>query len=95
MTDADQRNAQRLRALKTARVQFEDNKPPADCLVRSLSPEGARIDIDRQLTVGGRVGLYFVTENTTVMARVVWQEGKSAGLEFDHTPHGLETIGAN
>lgn len=51
--------------------------------MRQLSADGARIESDRVLEINDHVGVYFFTENVTLMAKVVWLNGGTAGLSFD------------
>ncbi|NND49418.1 MAG: PilZ domain-containing protein [Rhizobiales bacterium] len=83
ITEQEQRHEPRLRALKSARIQFENGSPPAHCTIRQLSVDGARIETDHVFRIDDHVGLYFMTENITIVARVVWQSDRIAGLAFD------------
>ena len=79
----EKRHEPRIKALKRARLHFEHGSSPAECTIRQLSVDGARIVTDRTLQLDDRVGLYFFTENVTLMAKVEWLEGGTAGLSFD------------
>ncbi|NND48838.1 MAG: PilZ domain-containing protein, partial [Rhizobiales bacterium] len=83
ITVQEKRHEPRLKALKRARLHFDNGVPPAECTIRQLSVDGARVKTDRALQLDDHVGLYFFTENATLMAKVAWLEGGIVGLAFD------------
>lgn len=83
ITEQEKRHEPRLRALKAARIQFENGSPPAHCTIRQLSVDGARIETGHVLQIDDQIGLYFMTENITIAARVVWKSDSIVGLAFD------------
>jgi hypothetical protein len=51
------------------------------CIVLDYSAQGARLELDRAMAVGGRVTLAFA-DFPPVPGRVAWQDGRCAGIEF-------------
>ena len=79
---AENRDNRRIRALKSARLQFESSSFGVDCVVRDINPTGAKVRLEAESSVDTVNAIFFKTENKIVPARVVWQEGQSVGLRF-------------
>lgn len=51
------------------------------CLILDLSATGARLRLDRNLSLPGRVVIVDIAQATAVEAEVVWRKGQEAGVK--------------
>jgi len=64
------------------RVYFNDRRDSADCQIRDISAEGARIAFTADVAVPDVVDLYLPHKEQTVCACVEWRRGSELGLSF-------------
>jgi len=76
---SDRRAARRRRILKSGAIEFGSEAIP--CTVRSLSAEGAGIEVNSPLWFPDRFVL--AVEGERRSSRIVWKKGKRLGLAFD------------
>ncbi|MBW8304382.1 MAG: PilZ domain-containing protein [Brevundimonas sp.] len=51
------------------------------CLIVDLSNSGARLRLDRNLALPGRIVIVDIAQATAVEAEVVWRKGQEAGVK--------------
>jgi hypothetical protein len=71
----------RHRVLKTGTIEFSGESIP--CVVRSLSPAGARIEIHTPLWFPDHFVLAIPSETLRKPCRVIWRDEKLIGLAFE------------
>ena len=77
------RKSRRMKAMKSGRVVIHSSGAGIDCVVRSLSPTGARLSFAAPVDLPAQFELYLLAENVRVGANVAWHKGLDAGVEFD------------
>lgn len=78
----------RARSLLSGKVAVRDGELSYDCVIRNLSPLGARISLSNSIELPAEVGLLVIREGLLCEATVVWRRGDQAGLKF-HGRHDL------
>jgi len=79
----ERRVTPRHRVLKTGTIEFSGEA--IACVVRSLSPVGARIEINTPLWFPDHFVLVIPSEGLHKPCRVIWREEKLIGLSFDRS----------
>jgi diguanylate cyclase (GGDEF)-like protein len=77
-----ERAQNRRRVLKGGHILFNDRKSSLDCTVRSLSDEGAGIDVYNSLGIPKRFALEIVGDGVERECRIVDQSEKHLEVEF-------------
>jgi len=78
----ERRRSVRQKSFLRGCVHFNNRRNTFDCLIRDLSPEGARIIFSETVSVPDLVELYIPQKEQTVRARVQWRHGDEIGLAF-------------
>ena len=78
----DKRKYPRTRTLKTGRVILSDTTS-LSCLIRDVSPAGARLVFGGPAVLPMLFRLLFVDTDTMRVATLVWQKGLAAGVSFE------------
>jgi hypothetical protein len=79
----ERRTSPRHRVLKTGTIEFSGESIP--CTVRSLSPAGARIEINTPLWFPDRFVLAVASEGLRKPCSVIWRKEQRIGLAFDQS----------
>ncbi len=77
------RSQRRLKAVKSARAVISSSGSGIDCVVRSMSPNGARLTFDEPVNLPERFELCLLTENVRVGVSQVWSKGLDVGVNFE------------
>jgi len=72
----------RARSLMSGKVIVGDCQMSIDCVIRNLSPRGARITLPRAIDLPAAIGLLIVREGLFCEAAVAWRNGDQTGLAF-------------
>ena len=80
---AEQRIAPRLKTLIPATILFDDGRSAFDCMIRNLSPTGAKLAISTLIGLPDCFGLAIPQKNATRRARVVWRRADEIGVIFE------------
>ena len=72
-------------------VYFSNGRKSADCLIRDISYEGARIIFSNPVNIPDVVRLYIPHKKRTVSAHVRWRHGNEIGLAFSSRIIGAYT----
>ena len=75
------RKADRIRSLLTARVVFNKGASTVDCIVRNISPIGARLDIADSMALPTEFDLDIPHKGRTFRARIAWRSEGLVGVE--------------
>lgn len=63
-------------------IAFHERKSTMDCLVRNLSPEGAKLSFDDVSAIPGEFELTITRRDRSFRARTIWRRGEEAGIVF-------------
>ena len=78
----DRREVPRNRALKGAKIVFNDGSSVLSCVVRDLSEKGARLKIDTVIGVPDRFSLQIMNGDIRP-CHLIWQANRELGVVFD------------
>jgi hypothetical protein len=95
-SDASTDNGQRRRVARQKSflrgcIYFNSRRASVDCLIRDISPQGARILISTSVNIPDTVELYIPQKAQTLRARVGWRHNEDIGLVFTEADLGLRT----
>jgi hypothetical protein len=76
----ERRREARLRCLLTGTIVFDDNKATFDCVVRSISAHGARVELAEAFRVPETFDLVVPHHEQMHHAEVIWRKGERAGV---------------
>jgi hypothetical protein len=79
---SERRRSVRQKSFLRGCVYFDKRRSAADCLIRDISDEGARIIFSDAVTVPDIIELYIPQKEQTLRARVQWRHGHEIGLGF-------------
>src|SRR5437763_3067486 len=80
--NGDKRRHSRKRTLKTGKVILSDSAS-IDCVIREVSPTGARLVFGGPTVLPKLFRLLFVETGSVRPAILVWQKGLAAGVCFE------------
>lgn len=80
--ESDRREAHRQRVLKRGVLILNDGFSTIDCVIRDISPTGARVAVDGHFTAPRFVELLMIDKNEKWRAETRWQNGSHLGLQF-------------
>lgn len=81
MTQPERRQKPRLRALKAGRAILPGGHSTFDCMIRNLSPIGAKVSFESTVDIPGEFRLRF-EDGTTHDCSVKWRNPRELGVEF-------------
>ena len=79
---SERRQTTRNRSLLGGRIIFNNRNSSLDCVVRNLSPTGARIVLGSSVTVPDEFELYLPQKGKSRLARMKWRNPSEFGVEF-------------
>jgi hypothetical protein len=79
---ADRRTTARQRSLWGAKIVINNNSSMIDCLVRDLSPQGARLSVATQIGIPDRFDLRIDRSGARYPAKVAWRSRNQIGFRF-------------
>src|SRR5476651_2636209 len=81
----ERRKVPRHKSLLRGRVYFNNRNSTAECLVRDISAQGARLIFADEVMIPDIVDLYIPHKDQTLRAQVVWRNADESGIAFaDH-----------
>jgi PilZ domain len=81
----ERRKVPRHKSLLRGRVYFNNRNSTAECLVRDISAQGARLIFADEVMIPDIVDLYIPHKDQTFRAQVVWRNADESGIAFaDH-----------
>ncbi len=94
------RSSERIRAFLRAQIIFNNRMSTIDCIIKNISPTGARIALSDTLTVPAEFEIYIPQRGRSHHARLVWRDKDAIGVDFidvqaapapgESTPSGTE-----
>jgi hypothetical protein len=77
------RKQPRLRVFLKGRIQFNNSASSIDCLVRDMSPTGARLVLSETATLPAKFDLFIPQKERTFRATLCWRREDGVGVTFD------------
>ena len=81
MTQPERRRQPRLRALKAGRAILPGGHSTFDCMIRNLSPVGAKVTFESTADIPAEFRLR-LEDGTTHECAVKWRSPREIGVEF-------------
>lgn len=79
---SERRLAQRQKSFLRGCIYYNNRRSATDCLVRDISPTGARLIFSDTVTVPDMVDLYIPQKDQMLRAQVQWRHGDEVGVGF-------------
>jgi hypothetical protein len=78
----ERRRIARQKSFLRGMVYFNNRRSVADCLIRDISPFGARLIFSDTITTPDTMDLYIPQKEQTLRAHVIWRVGHEVGVAF-------------
>jgi hypothetical protein len=78
----ERRHSSRQKSFLRGCIYFNNRRSAVDCLIRDLSPAGARLIFSAAVNVPDAIDLYIPQKEQTLRAHVQWRYGVEAGVSF-------------
>jgi hypothetical protein len=87
MAETEQRTAERRRIARQksflrGMIYFNNRRNAVDCLVRDISPYGARLIFSDAISTPDVLDLYIPQKEQTLRVHVIWRHGQEVGVAF-------------
>ena len=78
----ERRKTTRQKSFLRGMIYFNNRRNAADCLIRDISPYGARLIFSDAVTTPDVLDLYIPQKEQTLRVHVIWRHGQEAGVAF-------------
>ena len=78
----ERRRITRQKSFLRGMIYFNNRRNAVDCLVRDISPYGARLIFSDAVTTPDALELYIPQKEQTLRVQVIWRHGQEAGVAF-------------
>lgn len=87
---SERRKSSRQKSFLRGVVYFNMRRSVADCLIRDISEDGARLIFSDTISLPDIVELYIPQKEQTLRALVQWRHGRELGVTFDDPALALD-----
>jgi hypothetical protein len=77
-----QRRQERSRLVQAAKLRSSNGGPAISCMIRDISPDGARLRVPLGFDVDGDILVTSLAIGQDRAARIVWRDASSIGIAF-------------
>jgi hypothetical protein len=84
---AERRRIARQKSFLRGMIYFNNRRSVADCLIRDISPFGARLIFSDAVATPDVLDLYIPQKEQTLRAQVIWRVGHEVGVAFPQAIH--------
>jgi PilZ domain len=81
----ERRRMARQKSFLRGMIYFNNRRNAVDCLVRDISPHGARLIFSDAVTTPDVLDLYIPQKEQTLRVHVIWRNGQEVGVAFAQT----------
>jgi hypothetical protein len=81
----ERRRIARQQSFLRGSIHFNNRRSVVDCLIRDISPYGARLIFSDAITTPDVLELYIPQKNQTPRVHVIWRHGQEVGVAFAQT----------
>ena len=78
----ERRRTARQKSFLRGMIYFNNRRNAVDCLVRDISPYGARLIFSDAVTTPDVLDLYIPQKEQTLRIHVIWRHGQEVGVAF-------------
>jgi len=79
---AERRRITRQKSFLRGTIHFNNRRSVVDCLIRDISPYGARLIFSDAVTTPDVLELYIPQKEQTLRVNVIWRHGQEVGVAF-------------
>ena len=90
----ERRRIARQKSFLRGMVYFNNRRSVADCLIRDISPFGARLIFSDTITTPDTMDLYIPQKEQTLRSHVIWRVGHEVGVAFPQAVQGEPAPGS-
>ena len=83
----ERRRTARQKSFLRGMIYFNNRRNAVDCLVRDISPYGARLIFSDAVTTPDVLELYIPQKEQTLRVHVIWRHGQEVGVAFAQAAH--------
>jgi hypothetical protein len=81
----ERRKVARQKSFLRGSAHFNNRRSVVDCLIRDISPYGARLIFSEAVTIPDVVELYIPQKEQTLRSHIIWRHGNETGVAFAQT----------
>lgn len=78
----ERRRSARQKSFLRGTIYFNNRRNAVDCLIRDISPYGARLIFSDSITTPDVLDLHIPQKEQTLRVQVIWRHGQEAGVAF-------------
>ena len=78
----ERRRIARQKSFLRGMIYFNNRRSVVDCLIRDISPYGARLIFSDAVTTPDVLDLYIPQKEQTLRTHVIWRHGQEVGVAF-------------
>lgn len=78
----ERRRAERVKSLLKARIYFNQRMTSFDCVVKNISPLGAKVALDKSIAIPEDFELEIPMRGKFYKAKLRWRDAEGIGMEF-------------
>jgi hypothetical protein len=78
----ERRRTARQKSFLRGMIHFNNRRSAVDCLIRDISPYGARLIFSDAVTTPDVLELYIPQKEQTLRVQVIWRHGQEVGVAF-------------
>ena len=78
----ERRRIVRQKSFLRGSIHFNNRRSVADCLIRDISPYGARLIFSDTVTTPDTLDLHIPQKEQTLRSHVIWRHGQEVGVAF-------------
>jgi hypothetical protein len=82
MAEDERRTSTRQRTVMRGCIYYNKRSAAADCLVRDVSDNGARLELSENVVIPDLIELYIPKREETRHARVLWRHDNEVGVAY-------------
>ena len=83
----ERRRISRQKSFLRGMIYFNNRRNAVDCLIRDISPYGARLIFSDAVTTPDVFELYIPQKEQTLRINVIWRHGQEVGVAFAQATH--------
>jgi hypothetical protein len=76
------RRTERVKSFLRAQIIYNNRMATIDCVVKNISPVGAKLALNESMSVPSEFDLYIPQKGRTYRARMAWRDTDAIGVEF-------------
>src|SRR6476619_8232043 len=78
----ERRRIARQKSFLRGMIYFNNRRNVVDCLIRDISPYGARLIFSDAVTTPDQLDVYIPQKEQTLRSHVIWRHGQEVGVAF-------------